>query len=71
MSHMTIKDLKSTIKDLPDDMPVIIPPVGINELLEQHLFTYRDIRGTKVINLGLERPMLCIYQSLEGGSVMF
>ena len=56
MKNMTIADLKEIIKDLPNDMPVIIPVVDENDcnrvkVPENHIVIDFDIPDKEGIHL--------------------
>ena len=57
--NMTVGDLKDRLKDLPDDMAVIIP---CNEDItdHDHIDGFKYIRTAGVLECSYEKPALCL-----------
>ena len=68
MINLTVKDLKEAIKDLPDDMYIVIP-VSCSEDAN-YIDSFRHARTIGVIsNDNEENPALCINSALNGANI--
>lgn len=65
MKNMTITDLKEIIKDLPDDMPVIIPVIDEDDC--NRIFGFRFVRTAGLLSSEGEkyRTVLCLNAAKE------
>ena len=67
--NLTVKDLKEAIKDLPDDMPIIIPVITEDAKL---ILAFRHVRTIGILNdlyLSDKDPdklALCLNASADG-----
>lgn len=68
MSNLTIGILKEAIKDLPDDMFVIIPVSCAEDANYIESFRYARTLGI-VSNKYEEKPALCINTSHDGADI--
>ena len=68
MSNLTIGILKEAIKDLPDDMFVIIPVSCAEDANYIESFRYARTLGI-VSNKYEEKPALCINISQDGANI--
>lgn len=58
MINMTIEDLKDRIKDLPGDMPVIIPAVDEDD--PDHLLCFYHVRTVGILSSEYDTDALCL-----------
>lgn len=66
--NITVKDLKEAIKDLPDDMDVIMPV--INEDDANEILAFRHIRTIGILECKTENgPALCLNTSAAGADL--
>ena len=67
-TNMTVKELKDILKDLPDDMVVIIP--ATNEKIDNdynHIDCFMHVRIAGILeNRWEEKPALCFNTSEDG-----
>lgn len=66
MINMTIEDLKDRIKDLPDDMPVIIPVITEDDA--NHIIAFRRVRTAGILKCEYEddKTVLCLNAASYG-----
>ena len=63
--NMTVKDLKEIIKDLPDNMEVIMPIVDMDD--NNKIMVFRRIRTAGILTSKYEsHPALCLNTSTDG-----
>ena len=65
MINLTVGDLKDMIKDLPDDMDVIIPVTIEDDA--NYIVSFRHVRTLGVLsNKYEEKPALCLNGAQDG-----
>ena len=65
MINLTVGDLKDSIKDLPDDMNVIIPVTIEDDA--NYIVSFRHVRTLGVLsNKYEEKPALCLNGAQDG-----
>lgn len=65
MINLTVGDLKDSIKDLPDDMDVIIPVTIEDDA--NYIVSFRHVRTLGVLsNKYEEKPALCLNGAQDG-----
>lgn len=64
-SYATIKDLKKIIKELPDNMPVVIPVVDIDDI--NHIYGFRHVYTAGILRDDCEEDsrVLCLNGSAK------
>ena len=69
MKNMTIADLKEIIKDLPNDIPVIIPVV--DEYNCNRIFSFRFVRTAGLLSDEGEeyQIVLCLNGAVDGNDI--
>lgn len=69
MKNMTIADLKEIIKDLPNNMPVIIPVVDEDNC--NHIFSFRFVRTAGLLSDEGEeyRTVLCLNAAADENDI--
>lgn len=68
MINLTVGDLKKAIKDLPDDMFVIIPVSSAEDV--NYIESFRHARTLGIVsNKYEEKPALCINTSQDGADI--
>ena len=68
MSNLTIGILKEAIKDLPDDMDVIIPVTIENDA--NYIVSFRHVRTLGIVtNKYEEKPALCLNSAQDGADI--
>ena len=69
MKNMTIADLKEIIKDLPNDMPVIIPVVDEDDC--NRIFSFRFVRTAGLLSDEGEeyRTVLCLNAAADENDI--
>lgn len=68
MINLTVGVLKEVIKDLPDDMFVIIPVSSVEDA--NYIESFRHARTLGIVSNGYEeKPALCINTSQDGADI--
>lgn len=69
MKDMRVRDLKEIINNLPDDMIVIIPIIGEDDV--NKLFGFRKVRTAGVLECSSEedREALCLNGACDGQDI--
>jgi len=63
--NMTVKDLRDILKELPDDMDVIIPVVDEDDA--NYIVSFRHVRTAGILKHHyVPEPALCISTSADG-----
>lgn len=66
MINMTIEDLKDRIKDLPDDMPILIPVITEEDANNIQAFRYVRTAGILVCKHEEDDTVLCLNAAADG-----
>ena len=66
MKDMRVRDLKKIISDLPDDMVVVIPIIGEDDV--NKIFGFRKVRTAGILSCSsdINREALCINTAEDG-----
>ena len=65
--NMTVKDLKTMLENIPDDMPLIIPVIDEDDVTR--IQGFRHIRTAGVLESPYDEPVLCLNGSIENISI--
>lgn len=68
MKNMTVKDLKEILNECPDDMPVIIPVIDIDDSNDIQAFRYVTTAGILYDDYmpKIEQRVICLNSSDDG-----
>lgn len=63
---MTVEDLREIIKDLPDDMQIVIPVIDENDC--NYIYGFRKVRVAGVLQCESEqeREVFCMNSAMDG-----
>ena len=65
--NMCVKDLKKILKELPDDMPIIIPVIDENDA--NHIYGFRHVRTAGVLESYGEDNACCLNAAADGQDI--
>ena len=71
MKNMTVKDLKEILNECPDDMPVIIPVIDIDDSNDIQAFRYVTTAGILYDDYmpKIEQRVICLNSSEDGAVI--
>lgn len=65
---MTVRDLKAALKDLPDDMEVIVTAYAEDDA--NYIFGFRHVRTAGILKNPYEdKPALCLAPAMDGADM--
>lgn len=65
--NMYVKDLKKILKELPDDMPIIIPVIDEDDA--NHIYGFRHVRTAGVLTSYGEEDACCLNAAADGQDI--
>lgn len=65
--NMYVKDLKKILKELPDDMPIIIPVIDEDDA--NHIYGFRHVRTAGVLESYGEDNAFCLNAAADGQDI--
>lgn len=65
--NLTVKEVKEALKDLPDDMQVIVPVVNPENLNE--IYSFHFVRSIAVLHEEYDEDVVCLAPTQDGHDI--
>ena len=63
-TNLTVRTLKECLKDIPDDMEVIIPVIDVDD--SNNIQAFRHVRTIGILECNVENDALCLNTASDG-----